>query len=84
MAIMLAGLFAAAKHDCSTKLTKFIYAGNELRAITSAPPPDPASWAFVPENDLLFTNSLDLADRLSPEDWVARGLAAMQQSLSAY
>jgi len=53
---------------------------NELKAITSSPPPDPSRWAFVAENNLLFSNHQD--DRVSPEQWVARGAIAMQKSLS--
>jgi hypothetical protein len=30
---------------------------NELLAITSRPPPDPADWAFSPYNDCLFPNA---------------------------
>lgn len=55
-------------------------AGNELRAVTSTPPPDPARWAFVPENNLLFSDSLD--DRITPMEWLERGPNAMQISLS--
>jgi len=53
---------------------------NELKAITSSPPPDPSRWAFVAENNLLFSNHQD--DRVSPEQWMARGAIAMQKSLS--
>ncbi|KAF8154747.1 Bestrophin, RFP-TM, chloride channel-domain-containing protein [Crassisporium funariophilum] len=55
---------------------------NELRAVTSTPPPDPARWAFVPENNLLFSNQLD--DRVSPEEWLSRGPFAMQKNLSQF
>jgi len=53
---------------------------NELRAVTSTPPPDPARWAFVAENNLLFSDSLD--DRVTPAEWLERGPIAMQQSLA--
>jgi hypothetical protein len=53
---------------------------NELRAVTSTPPPDPARWAFVPENNLLFSNSLD--DRVTPTEWLQRGANEMQRSLA--
>jgi putative membrane protein len=53
--------------------------GNELKAITSTPPPDPAEWAFVPENNLLFSDNLE--ERTSPNEWLSRGAAAMQASL---
>ncbi|KDR70193.1 hypothetical protein GALMADRAFT_255052 [Galerina marginata CBS 339.88] len=55
---------------------------NELRAVTSTPPPDPSRWAFVPENNLLFSNSLD--ERVSPEEWISRGAVAMQKNLSHF
>ncbi|KAF5309038.1 hypothetical protein D9619_013551 [Psilocybe cf. subviscida] len=53
---------------------------NELRAVTSAPPPDPTRWAFVPENNLLFTYGTD--DRVTPSEWIARGSISMQRSLA--
>ncbi|KAG6811349.1 hypothetical protein H0H92_007856 [Tricholoma furcatifolium] len=54
---------------------------NELRAITSAPPPDISRWAFAAENDLLFSPSVD-AERIPPAEWLQRGHVAMQKSLS--
>ncbi|KAG5653807.1 hypothetical protein H0H81_010275 [Sphagnurus paluster] len=57
---------------------------NELRAITSAPPPDPARWAFAPENDMLFANSVGVdaeGDRVGPREWVERGHVEMQKHL---
>jgi len=56
---------------------------NELRAITSAPPPDPARWAFSAENDLLFSNTAD-DERVSPLEWMERGHVAMQKTLSVF
>jgi hypothetical protein len=44
----------------------------ELEAVTSIPPPDPAVWAFASENDYLFT-SADNPIRLPPKEWVRRG-----------
>ncbi|EAU89262.2 hypothetical protein CC1G_03527 [Coprinopsis cinerea okayama7 len=55
---------------------------NELKAVTSAPLPDPAKWAFHPENNLLFSSSLH--DRIPPEDWVARGPAAIGATLGRF
>ncbi|TRM58542.1 Bestrophin, RFP-TM, chloride channel-domain-containing protein [Schizophyllum amplum] len=52
---------------------------NELRAITASPPPDPAHWAFVPENDLLFT--MNTNERISPDEWLQRGFKQMQRAL---
>ncbi|KAG6865356.1 hypothetical protein C0991_003208 [Blastosporella zonata] len=54
---------------------------NELLAITSAPPPDPARWAFAPENNLLFSNNID--ERITPAEWVQRGHIAMQKAMGA-
>ncbi|PPQ98587.1 hypothetical protein CVT26_013770 [Gymnopilus dilepis] len=55
---------------------------NELKAITSTPPPDPTRWAFVPENNLLFSDTLD--ERVTPDEWIARGHIAMQRNLSRF
>ncbi|KAG6874620.1 hypothetical protein C0992_007259 [Termitomyces sp. T32_za158] len=53
---------------------------NELRAITSAPPPNPSRWAFAAENDsLVFTSS---AERITPEVWMQRGAVTMQKAMS--
>ncbi|KAF5391116.1 hypothetical protein D9757_003061 [Collybiopsis confluens] len=54
---------------------------NELRAITSTPPPDIARWAFVPENDLLFASDYQNDERVSPQEWINRGYAQMQHAL---
>ncbi|KIK63996.1 hypothetical protein GYMLUDRAFT_162017 [Collybiopsis luxurians FD-317 M1] len=54
---------------------------NELRAITSTPPPDIARWAFVPENDLLFASDVHNDERVTPQEWVSRGYAQMQHTL---
>ncbi|KAK0217115.1 Bestrophin, RFP-TM, chloride channel-domain-containing protein [Armillaria fumosa] len=55
---------------------------NELRAITSAAAPDPARWAFAPENDLLFATNYNKDERVSPEEWTRRGSAQMQAAAS--
>lgn len=59
-----------------------VVVGNELRAITSAPPPDPAHWAFSPENDLLFSSRVESDPRITPDEWVKNGYAKMQRTLS--
>lgn len=56
--------------------------GNELRAITSAAPPDPSKWAFVPENDLLFAQNIHEDERIPPEAWLKRGPAEMQRQMA--
>ncbi|KAJ2927548.1 hypothetical protein H1R20_g9547, partial [Candolleomyces eurysporus] len=58
--------------------------GNELKAITSAPPPDPAKWAFARENNLVFSHGTDVHERISPDEWVARGPGAIMGSLSHF
>ncbi|KAK0476345.1 Bestrophin, RFP-TM, chloride channel-domain-containing protein [Armillaria novae-zelandiae] len=55
---------------------------NELRAITSKAAPDPARWAFAPENDLLFATNYDEDERVSPDEWTRRGSARMQVAAS--
>ncbi|KAG2098703.1 Bestrophin, RFP-TM, chloride channel-domain-containing protein [Suillus discolor] len=52
----------------------------ELHAIMAMPPPDPSVWAFSEENDLLFA-SLDTEERVSPSEWVQRGISKMQNAL---
>ncbi|KAJ7620988.1 hypothetical protein FB45DRAFT_928058 [Roridomyces roridus] len=56
---------------------------NELRAITSASPPDPDYWAFSDENDMLFTADVEHDERTSPMEWVKRGNREMYRALSA-
>ncbi|KAK7457089.1 hypothetical protein VKT23_010390 [Stygiomarasmius scandens] len=55
---------------------------NELQALTSTAPPDPAHWAFAPENDLLFARDVHKDERLTPDEWMRRGYNAMQGALS--
>ncbi|KAJ2918117.1 hypothetical protein MD484_g2291, partial [Candolleomyces efflorescens] len=57
---------------------------NELKAITSTPPPDPTKWAFAPENNLVFSHGTDVLERISPEEWIARGPGAIMSSLSHF
>jgi len=57
--------------------------GNELRAITATPVPNPANWAFLPANDLVFNTHVPGAERVTPETWVSRGLLRMQNVLAA-
>nr|GAT58757.1 predicted protein [Mycena chlorophos] len=55
---------------------------NELRALTSAPAPDPDRWVFAAENDMLFVSDVERDERVAPEVWVGRGSAAMLGALS--
>ncbi|KAF9017082.1 UPF0187-domain-containing protein [Hymenopellis radicata] len=55
---------------------------NELRAITSTAPPDPARWAFAQENDLLFAGNYANDERVTPEEWMKRGYGSMQVAAS--
>ncbi|KAK7062644.1 Glycine--tRNA ligase 1, mitochondrial [Paramarasmius palmivorus] len=57
---------------------------NELKAITSTATPDPARWAFVAENDLLFARNYHTDERLTPQDWMARGYVQMQINKTAH
>jgi predicted membrane chloride channel (bestrophin family) len=52
---------------------------NELTSITSAPPPDPTRWMFVPENNVLFSTNLD--ERITPDEWANMGAMRIQNSL---
>ncbi|KAH8827642.1 Bestrophin, RFP-TM, chloride channel-domain-containing protein [Flagelloscypha sp. PMI_526] len=50
---------------------------NELIAITSSAPPDPANWAFAPENDCVFSTDYVNDERVTPDEWVSKGVAEM-------
>ncbi|KAF8985132.1 Bestrophin, RFP-TM, chloride channel-domain-containing protein [Cyathus striatus] len=52
---------------------------NELMSITSAPPPDPTRWMFVPENNVLFSTNLD--ERFTPNEWTNMRAKRIQNSL---
>jgi len=52
----------------------------ELRAIMAMPAPDPSVWAFSEENDLLFA-SLATEERVSPSEWVQRGVPKIRNAL---
>lgn len=52
----------------------------ELRAIMTMPAPDPSVWAFSEENDLLFASS-DTEERVSPSEWVQRGVPKIRNAL---
>ncbi|KAI6112252.1 Bestrophin, RFP-TM, chloride channel-domain-containing protein [Pisolithus croceorrhizus] len=57
----------------------------ELSAITSIPTPDPAVWAFHPDNDRLFSHTLGRdAGRTTPDEWVSRGAERMREVLASY
>ncbi|KAG0694489.1 Bestrophin, RFP-TM, chloride channel-domain-containing protein [Suillus ampliporus] len=45
----------------------------ELRAITAMPTPDPAKWAFSPQNDFLGTLSRGTAPKETPSAWLHKG-----------
>ncbi|KAF9450845.1 UPF0187-domain-containing protein [Macrolepiota fuliginosa MF-IS2] len=53
----------------------------ELKAVTSTPPPDPSHWAFVPGNDLVFANN-EGDERIPPSEWVKRGPDEILRTLS--
>lgn len=51
----------------------------ELKAVTSVPPPDPSHWVFVPENDTIFTKD---SERVVPNVWIERGPEEILRMLS--
>jgi len=59
--------------------------GNELRAVTATPAPDPTIWAFSDANDCVFSSSAlkqdEKNDRAPPNEWLRRGLGPMQGAL---
>lgn len=55
--------------------------GNELRAITSAPPPDPADWVFSPENDLTFSSNYETGERVTPDAWMDQNYSSILDAL---
>jgi len=55
---------------------------NELAAVTATPTPDPKDWAFSTINDSLFNPHQPDAERVSPEEWVHRGMDHMQGALA--
>ena len=70
-------------HPCSQPVLNLLFLpGTELRAITSTAAPDPALWAFSPENNLVFASNIDNDERITPEEWLERGRPRMQQALT--
>lgn len=59
---------------------------NELKAITSVPPPDISVWAFTAANDAVLCMHGATEEtgerRASPDEWVRRGASAMQSTLA--
>ncbi|EMD36566.1 hypothetical protein CERSUDRAFT_95853 [Gelatoporia subvermispora B] len=56
---------------------------NELRALTAVPVPDPSVWAFSTYNDQIFGRTApDSDDRITPHEWIQKGVASMQAALS--
>lgn len=66
-------------------MTQSFSLGNELRAVTATPAPDPTIWAFSDTNDRIFSSSTlnqdEKTDRASPQEWLRRGLGHMQSAL---
>lgn len=58
--------------------------GNELAAISGTPTPDPKDWAFSPINDSVFNPYRPNVERVSPEEWVNRGVDVMQAALARF
>ncbi|KZP32152.1 UPF0187-domain-containing protein [Athelia psychrophila] len=65
---------------------------HELRALTSAPAPKPSIWAFLPENNYIFTphdlgTEKQEAEKVSPDAWMKRGspeITAALQHMGSY
>ena len=53
---------------------------SELRALTALPMPDPSVWVFSPFNDMLV--GAKGGERVSPDEWMQRGLSRFQMALS--
>ena len=68
--------------SAGTRATHFS-SGNELRAVTGTPAPDPAVWAFSDMNDRVFSPSKaeEKPDFVPPQEWLRRGLGSMQSPL---
>jgi ion channel-forming bestrophin family protein len=54
---------------------------NEMRALTASPAPSPASWAFSPENDLIFAVDRK-GEKVTPQEWMTRGLPRIHVALA--
>lgn len=54
----------------------------ELASITSVPVPDPAQWAFAPENDGVFARDRFDSTKYAPEAWVREGKTKITQQLA--
>lgn len=57
-------------------------AGTELRAITALPAPDPKNWAFSSFNDVIFSRDPLTDERVTPDEWIQKGLGQMQAALA--
>ncbi|KAF9220379.1 UPF0187-domain-containing protein [Gyrodon lividus] len=71
------------KNDLNMDLFVHNIIRKELRAITTTPTPDPGVWAFSSENDLLLASRTN-GERISPMEWVRRGVPKMQDALALY
>ncbi|KAJ3568237.1 hypothetical protein NP233_g5846 [Leucocoprinus birnbaumii] len=54
----------------------------ELRAMTSTPPPDISDWAFVDENDSLLADHGGY-QRIPPSEWVEKGVDGIYEALGS-
>ncbi|KAF8839778.1 UPF0187-domain-containing protein [Paxillus ammoniavirescens] len=74
--------FGYDKNDLNMDLFVHNIIRKELRALTTTPTPDPGVWAFSEENDLLASRTH--SERISPTEWVRRGVPKMQDALALY
>ena len=63
-------------------LVLILCVGQELRAITGLPAPDPSEWAFSPDNDFVLAVHEGENERTAPNEWVRRGPLQMQTALA--
>ncbi|KIK93068.1 hypothetical protein PAXRUDRAFT_26471 [Paxillus rubicundulus Ve08.2h10] len=75
--------FGYDKNDLNMDLFVHNIIRKELRALTTTPTPDPAVWAFSEENDLLLASRAH-GERISPTEWVRRGVPKIQDALALY
>ncbi|KAI9511961.1 Bestrophin, RFP-TM, chloride channel-domain-containing protein [Russula earlei] len=54
----------------------------ELAAISAIPTPNPKDWVFSPSNNRIFTANEHSGDRVTPQEWVSRGVVSVRAALT--